>query len=341
MRRRAVLTVLPVAGLATSASLATLVNGALTELSPIPRRVGAEEVEQVRAMGAQALETTHRFGNGGVREMLGGQLRWAVGLLDAHVDPSASRGLHSAVGGLARCVGWISHDMGVDTAANRYYAVALRCAEHADDWSLRGKSLSELSRIAGYSGDGDAALTMAQQAMVRADLLTPLERAWVCAAEAAAHGRRGDAQACLATIDRTESHIAAADPANESPAMVAFFSSAGLAGTTADALCPLAMQGHAVTETTAQLRTAADTHSHGHVRDRTLRLILLATLLFIQGDPDEAVVVANAALDEAPVAQSRRHADELITLRRAARRHRTLPSVPDLHQRLNRALSNV
>ncbi|MGQ0774057.1 MAG: XRE family transcriptional regulator, partial [Pseudonocardiales bacterium] len=65
------------------------------------------------------------------------------------------------------------------------------------------------------------------------------------------------------------------------------------------------------------------------------------TLLFAHGDPHEAVAVANMALDETPVAQSRRHADELIALRRAAHRHRVVSGVPELHQRLNRALSNV
>jgi len=341
VRRRVVLTALPAAGLGTSGPLTALVDAALAEPSPIPRRVGADEVEQVRAMGTSAYEETSQLGGGGVREGLSGQLRWAVGLLDAHVDPSASNDLHSAVGNLARLTASISHDMGVDAAANRCLGVALRCADQAGDWSLSSKSLTALSRLVEYCGDGDTALTLAQQAMVRPDLLTPLERAWVSTVEATAHGRRGDIQACWAAIGRTEDQFAAADPANESPAMVAYFSSAMLADLTGFALWPFAMQGHAVAETASRLRTAADTHASGHVRSRTYCLTHLATLLFAQGDPHEALAVANMALDEAPVAQSRRHADELIALRRAARRHRAIPGVPDLHQRLNRALSNT
>lgn len=341
MRRRAVLTVLPAAGLAASGPLTAQVDAALAELSPIPRRVGAEEVAQVRALTAQAFDVTQRFGGGGAREMLGGQLRWAVGLLDAHIDPSAYRPLHSEVGSLARCAGWVSHDMGVYAAANRCCEVALHCADQADDWSLRGKSLRDLSRITEYLGDGAAALTLAQQAQVRADRITPLERACLSQAEAAAYGRRGDLEACLAAIGRTEDHLAAADPANESPAMIAYYSPAEHAEGIGAALWPLAMQGHAVAETAARLRFAADTHGPDRVCARTLGLTRLATLLFAHSDPEEAIAVANAALNEAPMAQSRRHADDLITLRRAARRHRGLPGVPDLHHRLNRALSNV
>ncbi|MGH3916684.1 MAG: hypothetical protein ACRDTC_25210 [Pseudonocardiaceae bacterium] len=51
--------------------------------------------------------------------------------------------------------------------------------------------------------------------------------------------------------------------------------------------------------------------------------------------------MANAALDAAPTAQSRRHADDLTALRHAPRPRRALPGLADLHQRLNRALSNL
>lgn len=58
MRRRAVLAALPVVGLVTSWPPAALVEAATAEPPSVPRRVGAEEVEQVRALAAQA------FGDG-------------------------------------------------------------------------------------------------------------------------------------------------------------------------------------------------------------------------------------------------------------------------------------
>lgn len=109
-----------------------------------------------------------QFGDGWVREMLGAQLRWVVSLLDAHVDPAAKGGLHSSVGALARYTGWSTHDMGLDTAAQRYCEVALHCAEQADDWSLRGKSrrLWSVIRDGGpsWSSPAPAALCMVRGA---------------------------------------------------------------------------------------------------------------------------------------------------------------------------------
>ena len=338
VRRRVVLGALPLAGLAASAPLTALVDDALAESAPIPRRVGVEHVAQVRALGLHAHEMIHQFGGGGVQQMLGAQVRWAVGLFDAHVDPAARNDLCSAVGNLARKAGWASHDMGVDAAAQRFYQVALRCAERADDWSLRSMSLRGLSRIAEYSGDGETALTLAQQAMVRSDRLTSLERVWVSNAEARAYGRRGDPQACRAAVGRTEEYFAAADPANESPAMVVFSSPAELADQTGHAQWPLALRGHAVSDTADRLRTAADTQPPGNDLSRVMCLAQLSTLQFTQGDPDEAVATARTCLDTAGAVRSLRVIDHLAGLRDATTSHRQLPGVPDLRHRLTRTL---
>ncbi|MGH3922130.1 MAG: helix-turn-helix domain-containing protein [Pseudonocardiaceae bacterium] len=341
VRRRVVLGGLPLVGLATAGPLAAVVDAAIAESSLIPRRVGAEHAIQVRALAVHAHEMTTQFGGGGVQQMLGAQVRWAVSLLDAYVDPAASRDVHSAVGHLARKAGWSSHDMGVDAAAQRYYQVALRCAEQADDWSLRGKSLYDLSRIAEYSGDGETALTLAQQALVRPDRLTSLERVWVSAVEARAYGRRGDVQACRAAVGRTEEHFAAADPANESPAMVIFSSLAELAHQTGGAQWQLALRGHVVADTAHRLRAAADNHAPDSVLARILCLAELSTLQFTQGDPDEAVAVANTCLDTVGAVRSRRVLDHLIGLHTATTQHRHVTGVADLRQRLNRALTSA
>ncbi|MGQ0774710.1 MAG: hypothetical protein ACT4NY_09875 [Pseudonocardiales bacterium] len=338
VRRRTVLTGLPVAGLAASWPLAALVEAAAAEDPVVPRRVGAEEVEQVRALAGEAYDLHQEFSGGVVLGMLGAQLRWAVALLDAHVDPDARDALHSAVGHLARWPAAVAHDVGVDSVVPRYLQVALLCADEAGDWSLRAKSLADWARNVEYSGNGEMALTLAQQALVRLDRLTPLERIWPCATEAAAYGRNGDAEACRAALGRMEDHFLTANPADESPAMVAHYSPAELAFATGNALWPLALRGYAVADTATQLRTAADTFEPGRVRYRTYALTRLATLQFTHGDPDEAVAVANTALDLAGTAQSRRLTDELTTLRHAASRHQSLTGVTDLGHRLDQAL---
>jgi len=341
VRRRAFLSALPLAAMPGTEPLAALVSLANDEPTPMPRRVGLEQVEQVRAVVTQVDQLSHRFGGGVVREMLGAQMRWAVDLLDAHVDRAASDELHSVIGDLAAYAGWSSHDVGADTAAQRYYQVALRCAEQADDWNLRAEAVSDMARIAQYGGDGETALTLSQQAQVRADRLTPLRRACLAAVEAGAHGQRGDANACLAAVGRAEDHFAAADPANETPGMVAFYSSAQLAGDSGHALWPLALRGQHVHTAADRLRRATDSYPVGYARSRTLGLTRLASLTFAQGDPAEAVGVATDALDGTGSVQSHRVADNLIALRRVARRHRGVPGVAPLRQRITRTLAAV
>ncbi|MGH3907082.1 MAG: hypothetical protein ACRDTE_23340 [Pseudonocardiaceae bacterium] len=226
-------------------------------------------------------------------------MRWAVGLLDAHIDAAISDELYSVVGALAAYTGWSSHDAGANAAAHSYYEIALRCAEQADDWNLRAQALSDLARMMEYGGDGEAALTVSQEALVRADRLTPLRRACMVAAKARAHGRRGDSENCLAAVHRAEDNFAAVVPANEEPSMVAFYSAAQLAGDTGHALWPLAVRGQYVEKTVELLRTAADSYSVVYARSRAFCLIRLASLMFAQGDPAEAIAVATEGLDGA------------------------------------------
>lgn len=341
MRRRAVLATLPLAGLVTPGMLAALVEAAAAETIPIPRRVGADHVAQVRTLSRHAHQMSEQFGGGAVRDMLGAQVRWAVSLLDSHVDPAVSRELHSAVGTMARYAGSSAHDAGADGAAHRYYQVALHCAEQAEDWWLRAAVLFGLARMAEYSGDGESALTLAQQSLVRPDRLTRLQLATLTSAEARAHGRRRNEAACLATVGRIEDHAAAADPANESPALVAFLSPAELSGETGCARWPLAMSGNGVAETTRLLRTAIGTYPTGRVRSRNSCLARLATLQFTHGDPHEAVITAGSYLDAARTVQSRRITGELTSLRDATAKHRKLAAVADLRRRLNTTLAGV
>jgi hypothetical protein len=68
-------------------------------------------------------------------------------------------------------------------------------------------------------------------------------------------------------------------------------------------------------------------------------LAQLSTVQFAQGDPHEAVAVANTCLDTLRTVHSRRVTDHLTTLRDATTRHRDLSAVAALRHRLNLALA--
>lgn len=342
VKRRVFISTLPLPLVAsTGEPLVRLVTRANSEPTKLPRRVGAEHVAQVRDLVSQAYQLDHRWGGGQVREVLGAQMRWAVGLLNAHVDPDISDDLHSAVGWLAAQSGWSCHDVGVNAAAQHYIEVALRCAEQADDWDLRAYAYSDLSRILAYGGDGDMALTASQQSQIRSDRLTPLTRAFLASVEARAHAKRGDGQSAVAAVRHAEEHFAAIVPANETPSNLMFLPPTKLAGDTGHALWPVAMRGEHVATTIELLRSAANSYPADKARARALCELRLASLMFAQADPAEAVTVATSALGHASTLSSQRIRDSLTELRRhtAHPRYRTVPGLAPLRDRITRTLA--
>lgn len=342
VKRRVFLNALPLPLVMSSGTpLSTLVNLANAELTDMPRRVGREQVEQLRALVSQAYQLGNRWGGGMVRELLGAQMRWAVGLLDAHVDPAIAEDLYSAVGWFADFTAWECHDVGADTAAQRYFEVALRCSTQSANWDLWADSYSNVSRMLAYSGDGETALTMSHQSQLRPDRLSPLARACMAVVEAIAHGRCGDAQSALAAVRRAEEHFASAVPANETTTMIDFFSPAELAGDSGYALLPLAMRGQHVTTTVELLRSAAGSYPVDKARSRGLTELRLASLLLAQGDPDEAVTTATDALDDVDTVHSRRVVDLLTDLQRRTGdpRYRSVAGIIPLRQRISDTLA--
>ncbi|HEU0089406.1 MAG TPA: helix-turn-helix transcriptional regulator [Pseudonocardiaceae bacterium] len=341
VRRRVFLNALPLPLVVSSGqSLTSLVTQANAEPDALPRRVGLEHLEQVRILVAQAYELGDRWGGGLVRAMLGAQMRWAVGLLDAHVDPAIAEDLHSEVGWLAAYCGWSCHDVGANTAAQCYEEIALHCAEQADNWTLRAHAYSDLSRMTAHRGDGDTALTLSQHSQIRSDRLTPLNRVCLAAVEARTHGQRGDAQSCLAAVRRAEEHFTSVIPANETATMLAYYSPARLSADSGHALLPLAMRGQHVTTTVELLRSAAESYPAALARPRVLAELRLAALLFAQGDPAEAVAVTTGALDSAGSVRSNRILDLLTELQQLTSnpRHRSVPGIADLRQRITTIL---
>lgn len=336
VRRRDFLATVPAVVLAEH-PLRDLVAAAMAEPAPLPRRVGLEHAHQMRSLALQARDLGHLYGGGLTREVLAAQVRWAIGLLDAHVDRTAVAELQAAIGRLCLHAGFACFDDGQPGVARYYHAAALRCAEQAADWELRAAALVDTAIVAEYHGLHDDALTFAQQGQVRADRLSPLRRTQLTLLEAQAHGQRGHTRACLAAIGRAEDEFAAARPANE-PAWLAFFTSGELAGESAKALYHLALRGKHVAAAADRHRDAVAAYPAEFPRSRALSATKLATLLLYAGDRAEAVQLGHQALEAAERLQSRRVIDGVRQLRRATAQH-SGADVDNLRQRASRVLA--
>jgi hypothetical protein len=130
-------------GTLTLGPVAVLLEG--SEPTPIPARVGATEIEQIRAAARVFGSWSNTYGGGLARETVTGQLCWSAGLLDAACPARLRPELYAAAGDLAETAGYIALDVDAHEEARRVFGFALGCAEQAEDWPLRAQVLSAMA----------------------------------------------------------------------------------------------------------------------------------------------------------------------------------------------------
>ncbi len=303
--------------------------------TPIPRRVGATEIEQTRAAARMFQSWDRAYGGGVARDAVLGQLRWSAGLLKATCPERLRPELFSAVGDLANIAGRMAEDSGAHEQAREMYHGALACAEQAGDWHLRAYVLNSLAGQAIRTGQPDEGLTHAEHALVRADRLTATELTLIHATRGMALAKMRRINDTLTAVGTADDHFAHSTPANDPP-YLANYNAAFLGGGNGLALFDLALLGHNVAQATDRLTAAAAGHTEG--RPRAVCLTKLASLTMATGDPIQAATIGNAALDTAGLVRSRRVTDDLRELARHAATHQHLDEVAHLRHRINTLL---
>ncbi|MGH3698947.1 MAG: tetratricopeptide repeat protein [Pseudonocardiaceae bacterium] len=159
------------------------------------------------------------YGGGMAWDAVLGQLHWSAGLLDALCPARLRPALFAAVIDLANTAGYIAMDAGADGEARRIYRFALDCAEDEEngDWHLRAEVLGHMVVHAIQTGQPDEALTLAEQALVRADRLTATQRSTLHTDRASALATMRRVQETLTAIGTADDHFAQSTPANDHP----------------------------------------------------------------------------------------------------------------------------
>jgi transcriptional regulator with XRE-family HTH domain len=314
----------------TGAMITPLAQTLLTrQPSPVPSVVGQVHIDQVRTVADLFRTWDHTYGGGLIREAVTAQLNHSVELLNARCPEKLRGELFSAVGLLGHTSAFMAFDAYAHDDARRMFRFALACAEQSGDWHLRAKVLSSMARQEIWCGDPDTGLTLVELAMVRADRLTPTERAMLLTARARALAKLQRVTDATATVDLADQqfHNAAQD---EDPEWMAYYDAAQHSGDTGHALFDVAMAGQFSTEAAQRLRAAVHGHAATYARSRAIAGIKLASLTMVTGDPDEAVVIGRQALADVGAVTSQRAADDLRELRQMAAKHRMRTDVADL-----------
>jgi hypothetical protein len=323
---------LELGALAALGPLAALLEGG--EPTPIPRRVGATDIEQIRTATRVVESQGYAYGGGGLAwETAMGQLRWSAGLLEATCPDRLRAELFSALGDLADVAGYLAVDVGADEQADRVYRFALACAEQAGDWPLRGEILSCMAKQAVWIGQPDDALTLAEQGLVRPDRLTAAGRSRLHADRGRALAKMRRVNEALIAVGAADDHFAHFALDNEPP-FLAYYNDASHAALTAHPFADLAILGRDPGEATDRLAAAAAGHNAGKTRARTICLTKLASLTMATGDPGQAATIGHEALDAAGAIRSRRVTDDLRELAHYAATHQHLDEVAHLRHRI-------
>jgi hypothetical protein len=324
------------AGALVLGPVAALLEG--IEPTPTPARVGATEIEQIRAAKLVFQSWSLTYGGGLARDAVLGQLRWSAGLLNATCPERLRPELFSAVGDLANTAGYMALDAGADEEARRVYSFALACAEQAKNWPLRAEVLGHMTVHAIRTGQPDEALTLAEQALVRADRLTAIQRSTLHTDRGSALATMRRVQEALTALGTADDHFAHATPDNDPPFLAVFHNPAVHALRTGGALFTLAILGHDPGAATDRLTTAGTGLTASHARPRAICQAELASLTMTTGDPIQAATIGHEAVDAASTIRSRRVTDRLRELSRYAAAHQHLHEVAHLRHRINTLL---
>jgi hypothetical protein len=323
---------LGVGTLALEGPIAALLEGS-SEPTPIPRRIGATEIEQTRTAKQVFQSWNLTYGGGLARDAVMGQLRWSAGLLEAICPARLRPELLSAVGDLADTAAYMALDVGAHGEARRVFSFALACAEKAKDWPLRATVLTDMAVQAIETGQPDEGLTLTELALVRTDdRLTATGRCMLHTDRARALAKMRRVQETLTAIGSADDHFAHSTPDNDPPFM-AYYNAAFHAANTGHALFDLAILGHDPGEATDRLTAAVAGLTTGRPLARCQAK--LASLTMATGDPLQAATIGHEALDATSMIRSRTTADNLRELARYAAAHQNLDEVAHLRHRIS------
>nr|BAJ19036.1 hypothetical protein [Streptomyces sp. SANK 62799] len=283
-----------------------------------------------------ALEEVTRFftkadaakGGGLYRSAIVAQLGETARRIQDGVPPSLKTRIFSAAADLAALAGWVSHDSGHYSTAQRYWSYGIYAAGESGQRDRGVEIVTRMSHQMIYLGHPGDALGLLGVAETKAGM--PATRALVASQTGRVHAALGDernAERQLGTADEL-----LADGLGDVPGWVAYFDAAEHAGAHAVSARDLAATKRPRRPASTHFTQALALRKRGFERVRVMDRLGLAAALFDEGHVEQGAVAAQQALDEAARLDSTLVASRLNTLLAAARPYRTA-AVEDVRAR--------
>lgn len=279
-------------------------------------------------------------GGGLQRKAVVGQLNEVGGMLAYRHPAHLQRRLWAVAANLAVLAGWMSHDVGMEPTAQKYFVIAAHAAREGGDRPRAGEALSRAARQMVHLGRPDDALDLMQLARSGAgEEALPRTRAMLCTIEAWAYAAKGEGQAMRRTLGRAEELFVADRGDVPPPCWMQMFDQADLHGMQALAYRTLAEFDPSAAGTAEHhAKLALEQREDGRNRSKVLDYLSLASACFLSDDPDQADRYARLALVSIRETSSHRTWDRLRQMYRLTGAYAGSPQVAQLREEIEHAL---
>lgn len=271
-------------------------------------------------------------GGGLQRKAVVGQLNEVGGMLAYRHPPHLHRRLWGVAANLAGLAGWMSHDVGLESTAQKYFVIAVHSAREGGDRPRAGEALSRAARQMVHLGRPDDALDLMKLAKSGSGSETlPRTRAMLHTIEAWAQASMGRGQEMKRTLGRAEDMFVSDQGDVPQPSWMQMFDEADLHGMQALAYRTLAEHDpSAAAVAQRHAKQALELRAKGHQRSTIFDYISLASACFIANDPDQAERYARLALLTMGENSSHRTWDRLREMYRLTARYADYSDIQDL-----------
>jgi hypothetical protein len=305
--------------------------------------VGSQEIEALERSVEVFRAWDAARGGGLQRKAVVGQLNEVGGMLAYHHQPHLQRRLWGVAANLAVLAGWMSHDVGLEPTAQKYFVIAAHAAREGGDRPRAGEALSRAARQMVHIGRPDDALDLMKLAKSGSgEQALPRTRAMLQTIEAWAQASMGRGQAMRRTLGEAEDLFASDKGDVPPPSWMQMFDEADLHGMQALAYRTLAEHDpSAAVQAQRHAKYALELRVAGRDRSKIFDYISLASACFIANDPEQADRYARMALLTIGSTSSHRTWDRLREMYRLTGRYADYTAIQDLRSELEAAMPPI
>ncbi|MFD9120137.1 DNA-binding protein NsdB [Streptomyces bottropensis] len=302
--------------------------------------IGVQEIEELERSVEVFRAWDAARGGGLQRKAVVGQLNEVGGMLSYHHPERIQRRLWGVAANLAVLAGWMSHDIGLEPTAQKYFIIAAHAAREGGDRPRAGEALSRAARQLVHLGKPDEALDLMKLAQSGSgEQVLPRTKAMLHTVEAWAQASMGKGQAMRRTLGQAEDLFVSDRSDVPPPSWMQMFKEEDIYGMQALAYRTLAEHDPAAAKQARHYaQKALELRVDGRQRSKIFDFLSMASACFIGDDPEQADRYARLALMSMGSNSSHRTWDRLRQMYRLTGQYSSYPKIRELREELKLAL---